>query len=76
MTVQEKLHEEAMFHLLEAKDRMRRLAVACPDWTANAEVNVTFQHVEEACRNFGRYQLGIPRINSCRTKRKHPSNKC
>ena len=59
MTVAERLHDEALHHLAEARGAMKKLAGCTPDWSARVQVDVDFNALEETCRDFGRYQFGL-----------------
>lgn len=60
MTIAERLHRQAMNHLGEARQTMKKLAACTPDRSAGVLLEVEFDSVEETCREFGECQFGLP----------------
>jgi hypothetical protein len=53
------MHAEALGHLRQAHRIMRQLTALSGDWTAGIQVREQFEYLEQDCRDFGVYQLGI-----------------
>ena len=59
MKSDQELYDETLFLLSKARKMMRCLMNFCGDWTARTQVESCFDHVEQECTEFGKYQLGL-----------------
>lgn len=71
MTRTKMIHDEAMEHLSEARQTMKKLMTCTSDWSAGVLLEIDFDNLEEACREFGNCQLGLVKqgINRANTLR-------
>ena len=59
MNVATQLHGKAMRHLAEARHAMEKLTTCTSDRAAGISLGSDFNHLEEACREFARCQMGL-----------------
>jgi hypothetical protein len=59
-TILEDNLDEVQLHLRHAYRAMRRLMAVSADWAAQAQVEEEFRNLRDACRDFARFQYGIP----------------
>jgi len=64
MNPAEKLHRDALKHLVQARQTMQKLMAVSDDWSAKGMLDSDFNSLEESIREFGRCQLLIPDSHS------------
>jgi len=69
MTVAERLRDEAMNHLTEARRAMNKLSACTADWSARALLESQFENVEDTCREFAQCQFGLSLSTPEKTQR-------